>query len=125
MYCNMLQDYCIHNSIICNILSQYPHVNMEMYVWWEVAAEQDEWKSVLPVNGAQYVMINGMIGMPEWFATNLDYHSYVRDAFTFSLLLAICTHINHQLNHNTHVQLPLDIISRDMVKVKIQYTWMV
>ena len=51
---------------------------MEMYVWLMVMTYQAEWRYVSIVHGVQYVMIDGILRMLEWFVDNLDYQLNVR-----------------------------------------------
>ena len=54
-----------------------------------VLLQQDEWKFVITVCGAQYVMMILETKRLLWYADNLDYHSHVRNIY---LYIHTCIH---------------------------------
>ena len=50
---------------------------MEIFVWLEVMPDQVELKCAIITHGGQCVMMDGVSGMLEWCADNLDYQHHV------------------------------------------------
>ena len=52
-------------GVYAYVMFQLLCAEMEKYVWLEGLPQQDEWKYVMIICGAQYVMTCGMFMMPE------------------------------------------------------------
>ena len=50
---------------------------MERYVWLVEITHQEEWRYVSMEDGAQCVMMDGIVVMLEWRVDNLDYQLHV------------------------------------------------
>ena len=53
----------------------------ERYVWLVEITHQEEWRYVSMEDGAQCVMMDGIVVMLEWCVDNLDYQLQVSNLY--------------------------------------------